>query len=214
MSAPTIELSPTAVALLKEAAEWRLISLFFECPGPDWASQVAALAGQVTDERLQAAAAVCAEASPGLYHSTFGPGGPAAVREVSYHQDLLPGALLSELRGYYDAFAYRPAACEPPDHLAIEAGFVAFLRMKEAYADTEGDAGGREICAEASRSFIADHLNATAHSLADALARSGVEYLTLAAQALRCRVGGPRPAALRLPIVETGEDDPACAPGI
>ncbi len=65
--------------LLSEAAEWRLIGMLLACPQGDWRPQIAKLAAEVNDEPLkQAAAAMADEASEGLYHTTFGPGGPAA----------------------------------------------------------------------------------------------------------------------------------------
>ena len=68
-------------ALLREAAEWRLISLLFECPNEEWQAQVAALAAEITDADLKAAAvAAREEAGEGIYHTIFGPGGPAAPR--------------------------------------------------------------------------------------------------------------------------------------
>ena len=64
--------------LLGEAAEWRLLGLLFECPLPNWREQMDALAAEVVDADLKAAAeAARLEASEGLYHSIFGPGGPA-----------------------------------------------------------------------------------------------------------------------------------------
>ena len=71
--------------LLMDLAEWRLISLLFDCPNDRWFEDVAALAGQVSDKRLKrAASAARKEASEGLFHAIFGPGGPAPGREVSY----------------------------------------------------------------------------------------------------------------------------------
>ena len=121
--------------LLRDAAEWRLISLLFECPGKDWQTQVNALAGEVDDADLQAAVASCEGATESVYHSTFGPGGPAAPREVSYRQTLMPGQMLDEIGAFYQAFAYQPSIVEPPDHIAVMTGFIAYLRLKEAFGN-------------------------------------------------------------------------------
>lgn len=117
---------------LVEAAEWRLISLFFDCPTGDWFDQVDALGKQVYDKRLKRAAKFARkQASEGMFHSIFGPGGPAPGREVSYRGWVQPGYLLSELASCYNAFSYKPMTAEVPDHVSVETGFVAYLRLKE-----------------------------------------------------------------------------------
>ena len=205
-----------APALLQSAAQWRLIALLFEPPEGPWHEQVASLADEVDDPALkQAAAAALRPAEPGiplepvpgvaaadascsLYHSTFGPGGPAAAREVSYRKRTLPGPMLSELAAFYEAFGYRPALAEPPDHVAVEAGFVAFLRFKEAYAVTREQWEQAAMAAEAAQRFQDDHLAMMAQPLATSLAASGIEYLQLISAALLDRVG-PRPEPLADP---------------
>lgn len=181
------------VGLLSEAAEWALIGLLFECPTGDWHERVAGLAAEVADRNLrEAAEAADREADAGLHQSTFGPGGPAAIREVSYHRTVHPGPVLAELQSLYDAFAYAPALDEPPDHVAVEAGFVGYLRFKEAYARHNGLAAEAAACADAAERITADHLALVAQPLAASLAMSGIRYAAAAAQALLDRVGPPR----------------------
>jgi nitrate reductase assembly molybdenum cofactor insertion protein NarJ len=194
--------------LLSEAAEWRLISLFFQCPEASWQHHVNALAGETDDSDLQAAAAAAnTEASAGLYHSIFGPGGPAPPREVSYRNWAQPGYLMSELTSYYDAFAYHPEMLEAADHVSVETGFIAYLRLKEAYAMTCCDSEHAGAAAAAARQFIEDHLSVFAERLAAMLGRSGIRYLALAGEALLRRTGPPRTksAALELPILQDGD---------
>ncbi|HBR58267.1 MAG TPA: hypothetical protein DEA22_12490 [Blastocatellia bacterium] len=198
--------------LLKEAAEWRMIGLLFECPVNDWRNEVNALAAEMTDKRLKkAAVAAVGEGSEGMYHSIFGPGGPAPPREVSYRSWIQPGYLLSELSAYYAAFSYHPETPDPPDHVAIETGFISYLRLKQAYAELLGDAEHASIASDAAQKFISEHLVKIAHPLAKTLEFSGVDYLAMAAGALLERVGKDKDAGARrnLPIMETGatEDD-------
>ena len=47
--------------------------------------------------------------------------------------------MLAELNSFYDAFSYKPTTNEVPDHVAVETGFVAYLRLKELYALESGD---------------------------------------------------------------------------
>ncbi|MBI3680767.1 MAG: hypothetical protein HY235_10250, partial [Acidobacteria bacterium] len=57
-------------SLIEESAEWRLLSLLFECPAGEWRMQVEALAREVHDPELREAAGhALEEATEGLYHS-------------------------------------------------------------------------------------------------------------------------------------------------
>jgi nitrate reductase assembly molybdenum cofactor insertion protein NarJ len=176
--------------LLAEAAEWRLLGLLFACPRGDWHEQLIALAAEVRDDRLQQAARTAAEeGQEDVYHTTFGPGGPAAPREVSHRPSALSGQYLAELLAFYKAFAYNPPRDEPPDHVAAEIDFVAYLRLKQAYAHVCGDEANAALTAEAAGRFINDHLATLAAPLAQNLQASGIHYLSLAAQSLLRRVG-------------------------
>ena len=196
--------------LLREAAEWRLISLFFDCPTNDWFEQVNALGKQVSDKRLKRAAkAAQKEASEGLFHSIFGPGGPAPGREVSYRGWVQPGYLLSELSSFYNAFSYKPTTNEVPDHIAVETGFVAYLRLKELFALECGESENVEITSEASTTFIDEHLSKFVEKLSKLLASSGVDYLTLASAALFDRVGSDKDKKKQifLPVLEETDEN-------
>ena len=192
--------------LLPEAAEWRLLALLFACPSDRWRENISALAAEVEDAEIRLAAEqALEEASEGLYHSIFGPGGPAPPREVS-HRDLIEsGGLLSELSCYYDAFAYHPAPQEPPDHVSVETDFIAYLRLKEEFALLNADAAHAAVTREAARHFVEDHLSTIAGPLAATLSESGITYLAMASAALLRRTGPPpTPPARSLPLVEIG----------
>lgn len=192
-------MNPEAERLLRDAANWRMLGLLFECPDPAWRESVASISHEVDDPEIAAAAEYALrEASEGLYHSTFGPGGPAPPREVSYTDSVELGYLMSEVAEYYDAFAFRPATFEAPDHVAVEVGFVAYLRMKQAFALTEGDDEGANIAAAAAKRFTGDHLARLGEPLANALEASGIPYLVGAGRALASRTG-PCPPRRVLP---------------
>jgi hypothetical protein len=171
--------------LLRQSAEWRLLALLFDCPVAGWREQAAALAGEIGDETLAATARrALNEASEGVYHSIFGPGGPAPAREAACCESVQLGSLMSELAGYYGAFAYCPATSEAVDHISVEIGFVAYLRLKEAYAlgcDNEENAA---VASEAARLFIGNHLSSFTQPLAAALRNCGIGYLESAAEIL------------------------------
>lgn len=200
--------------LLREAAEWRLISLLFECPVGEWKKSVADLAAEVKDEKLVKAGKFAQEqAGEGLYHAIFGPGGPAPAREISYRDWVQPGYLLSELSAYYDAFSYRPEIPEVPDHIAIETGFVAYLKMKQAFALICGNKDNAEITEKALRNFVDDHLAKMTERIAGQLMDSDIDYLSLAAAALFDRVGVDKDRRVRqvLPVLADPDDDITCA---
>lgn len=188
--------------LLREAAEWRMIGLLFECPSEAWRAQVRALGTEIRDLELRRAAELAdREATEGLYHSILGPGGPAPAREVSYQSTIQLGYLMSELCIYYDAFAYRPVTEEAIDHISVEAGFAGYLRVKQAFSLSNGDGASAEVAAGAAESFRTAHLAYVAQPLSETLSQSGVEYLEAAGKALLARVG-PCPV---LPVIDSGE---------
>ncbi len=188
MTAPIPDRLPLSTELLREATQWRLLGLLFEPPDDAWRQDVQALGPRQPDEKLREASRLAlSEADACIYHSTFGPGGPASPREVSYRSMVLPGALVSEIEAYYEAFGYAPQASEPPDHVAVEVGFVAYLRFKEAYAASHHAQEQVAVTSEAAGRFVAEHLAVLAGPLESALADSGTEYLILASQALRER---------------------------
>ena len=201
------------IHVAQDAAEWRLLSLLFECPTPEWHIQVTALMHEVADTDLKSSAQdALDEASEGLFHHTFGPGGPAPPREATYHQTVQLGYLLSELQAYYNAFAFQPFTNEPPDHVSVETGFIAYLKMKEAYALACGNSEQAATASESARKFLQEHLANIAQQLANYLQESGISYLAKASKALLQRVGPPPTVASPLPILqeEPKEDDLTC----
>ena len=200
--------------LLLDAAEWRLLSLLLTCPSTDRAKEIRGLAGEIEDQQLMQAARFSeSQASEGLYHAIFGPGGPAPAREVSYRDWVQPGYLLSELSAYYDAFSYAPKKEETPDHIAVEADFIAFLRMKEAFAMATGDLENAEITSNAATGFIRDHLSKMSERMATTLSESEIDYLVLASTALFQRVGPDEDRAhgRALPVLANPEEDVYCS---
>ena len=193
--------------LLREAATWRLLSRMFECPGETWQAEINTLARELGDpDLLDAVSAATNIATEGQYHSTFGVGGPAPPREASYQETLELGSLMSELAVYYEVFGYTPQLTEALDHVAVEAGFVAYLKFKEAYAHARDDKEHAEAAAVAAKRFIADHLAMMATPLADILATSHLDYLARASRALAAQVG-PRPATRCLPMLHAIAQD-------
>ena len=92
--------------------------------------------------------------------------------------------------------------------MAVEADFVGYLRLKEAFARSHGAEEHAAVTAEAAQRVLDEHLSAIAEPLARSLAASNISYLAGTAAALLQRVGPPRHAlpvtADLLPAVEPG----------
>jgi len=67
---------------------------------------------------------------------------------------------LADIAGFYHAFGFRTGAAvrERPDHLATELEFMYLLALKEAYAAENALVDEAEICIDAQRKFLEDHL--------------------------------------------------------
>jgi hypothetical protein len=158
---------PDAIA---EAARWHLVARLFERPRAGWVDDVRALAREIADPVLRAIAAGVSEASEGAYLGIFGPGGRVSPREAGHAGFRDPGWILADLARCYDAFGYAPRAEDPLDHLAVEAGFVAYLHLKEARARACADQEAGEVTRAAREAFAREHLAPLAAGLAVRLA--------------------------------------------
>jgi hypothetical protein len=181
-------MSRDPVERMAEAARWRLLGLLLERPRSGWYEEVAALAREVQDTALQSVADAARAEREGEYLRLLGPGAPVSPREVAYRGLADPGWVLADLRRFYDAFAYRPRAEDPIDHVAVETGFVAYLLLKEEAARAAGDDAAAHTTASAREAFVATHLAAMARSLAHALAPYGASGVATAAALLAARV--------------------------
>jgi hypothetical protein len=182
------------------AAAWRLLALLFERPRPGWSDQIRALAAEVDDSTLRAAAAAAVASGESEYLDVLGPGGAVSPREVAYRGRLDPARILADIAAFYAAFAYRPRAEDPPDHVAVEAGFAGYLELKAAYALARGDGEAERACREALARFVSEHLRCIAAPLLAKLQLlSPVPHLAGAAAALLARTG-PAPAGYAEPF--------------
>lgn len=186
----------SAVKAIAEAAEWRLLGLLLQRPRPGWREQVEALAREVADERLAAAAAAARDADEGFYLALFGPGGAVSPRAVTYRAFADPGGILGEIAGYHEAFGFRSDGEDPPDHVAVLCDFVSYLRFKEAYARAGGDDEAASLCAEARQHVVESHLAPIACALAEMFEAAPPSYVRDVVKRLRARVPFVAPTVL------------------
>ena len=158
--------------LLREAAAWRLASLLLERPRAQWHREIDQLSSEANDKQLASCAKEAKRVNEELYHRWFGPGGTVSPREVSYCGFEDPGGLMAELNSFYRAFSYRPRREEPIDHISVEAGFVGYLFLKEAYAKQRGDAEAADITESARTRFIDQHVSQCASGIVTRLKNS------------------------------------------
>jgi nitrate reductase assembly molybdenum cofactor insertion protein NarJ len=158
-----------AQKLLAAAAAWRLASLLLERPRGQWYSEIEQLSLEASDEKLSSCAREAGPATEELYHRLFGPGGTVSPREVSYCAFEDPGQLMAELNSFYHAFSYLPRREEPIDHISVEAGFVGYLFLKEAYARQRRDSDAAEITKQARERFMNEHLRRCACGISEGL---------------------------------------------
>lgn len=173
--------NPEIQRLLAEAVEWRLLGLVFEYPAGTWRAQLEDLLRDLEREDLRSLAGAALECSTeGMHFALFGPGGNVPAREVAYRGGVQFGYLMAELSAYYQAFGYCPIAGEAEDHLAVELGFMAYLKMKSALALARGEEENASVAAAAADSFLRDHLCVMAEGIVAKLEAFAPEYLVTA----------------------------------
>jgi len=192
--------------LLDESAEWRLLGLLFEYPAENWRAQVESLLPSLARADLRSIAdEALAHHSEGLHSALFGPAGTAPVREVTHKGGVQSGYLMAEISAFYDAFDYRHDAGEADDHLAVQLGFVGFLKMKQAAALLAGDEDSAAITRDAAVEFLKEHIAMQAEPVAGRLEQFGPDYL-IAASRLILEHAGPSPRS-SYPLTGAEDDE-------
>ncbi len=96
----------------------------------------------------------------GEYNALFATSVKAPAWETAYEIDKTArrAAELSDIEGFYRAFGLNLTIPLEPDSLVAELEFLSLLLQKLSYTFKEGDQDGAEICGDAYRKFLADHL--------------------------------------------------------
>jgi DMSO reductase family type II enzyme chaperone len=91
---------------------------------------------------------------------------------------------MADIAGFYRAFGFNIGGQvrERPDHISAELEFMHVLALKEAYAAERDVLEHVEICIDAQRKFLQEHLGKWVGLFAESLARSAEEgpYVKLA----------------------------------
>ncbi len=85
---------------------------------------------------------------------------PAYEMEYGRNEIIRQASDLADLAGFYRAFGLEiaPDATGRPDHIAAECEFMSALCSKEAHAYAQSDKDNADICVDAERAFLRDHL--------------------------------------------------------
>jgi hypothetical protein len=196
------QMSAEARLALQQAAEWRLLGLLLHRPHGGWWSDIEALASEVEDAQLKQAAQSARKATESEYLAILGPGGSVSPREVAYRGMHDPGQILADIAAFHRAFGFAPRGEDPIDHVAVAAGFIGYLHLKVAYAQSHGNREAAQTAALAAERYLELHLCAYAAPLAERLVGSSLQYASMAAELLAARAGQP-------PESSQAESDPS-----
>jgi len=161
---------------LKRAALWGFLAEALRPPSEnlyraaDHLRETAAALGLEAESvvtALHAAKDIAAAFDDTFGHTVRGPC-PAYEAEYGGPKGLRYAHVIGDLQGYYRAFGLQPSrdASERPDHASVECEFFGFLAVKTACAAELHGEEQREVCHEASRDFLQNHLGRFGRALA------------------------------------------------
>ncbi len=110
------------------------------------------------------------------YRNTFGATGSLCYEtEYGLPHEYRMSQELADIAGFYNAFGFTPGGVvrERPDHIAVELEFMHVLSLKEAYAAQRDIQEHIEVCQQAQRKFLSEHLGKWIHLFARALEQQG-----------------------------------------
>lgn len=213
---------------LARTALWGALAEAFRQPGDEPSGLLDELPGAATalglDARGLAASPRGGRQLRDAYDAVFGHvvRGPCPAYEGEYGEPKGHRFAheIGDVTGFYNAFGLGPSRGHPerPDHISVECEFMAFLALKEACALEAHGAEKADLCRDASRKFLEEHLGRFGRALAARVRRrAGAPFYAEAARLLdaaivsdAARLGaaaGPEDLPLR---EDAGTTDDAC----
>lgn len=94
--------------------------------------------------------------------------------EIGMPNEFRQSQELADIAGFYHAFGFQVggAVRERPDFLATELEFMCLVALMQAWAARDGSLERVEVCLQAQRSFLQDHLGRWIGFFAEGLART------------------------------------------
>jgi hypothetical protein len=199
--------TPEVRGILNNAAEWRLIAMLLERPRLHTLPQIGCIAKEILAADLKEIVVLAMNATEECYLQYFGPGGLLSPREVAYIGWGDPGKMMSEIGLLYESFSFAPRSEDPSDHIAVEANFISYLYIKEAYALLNQEDENAETAKAVRKKFIEEHFGILLYGLARKLNGSEPVYIskTLTAASTRIEPYAVQPVpSVELPAEWTG----------
>lgn len=191
------DLEPVLRLWLERAVCWRFAGTLFRPPTAETLAELRVLRPMLPDEARDAAPGVLDETLDAWeheFHRVLGPGGLPAC-ESSFDRAALAGRgpLLAAIGGFYQAFAYEPAAQERevPDNIAVELDFLGYLAFKAAFAADARMQEELEVTTQAYDAFLRDHLGFWIEPFVESLLATDSDVYRAAAAWLQARVARP-----------------------
>jgi DMSO reductase family type II enzyme chaperone len=165
--------------LLEEARAYQLLARGFMYPNKEWlesflkflnikkenGSSASELENSLANALNHSLDEYALEGIENEYNRLFTAGADilVPVYETEYAMDTIFAKTkeLADLNGFYGAFGLQlgeDSNRERPDHVSIEMEFVASLLIKEAYARNEGWNDKVNVCLDARKKFLKDHI--------------------------------------------------------
>lgn len=203
----TGDVKADAQEALGRSAIYRLVALALSYPAPEvlgflrdgftrkLGDAVSLLPGDGQVELAAAVEELCGTVGPldgigGEYNRLFRTALACTPYETEYDpmRSVRKGHVLADILGFYSAFGLQPSGeqRELPDHLGAELEFMSLLLQKEAYARLNDWSERIDICSDAQRKFLSDHLGTWIFAFCDRLEETaGVEFYRALARLLR-----------------------------
>ena len=204
-----VKMKTEVETILARSAAYRLLSVGFAHPAPEiltlfrdgFARQLAEAVSRLSGDEITELAAAVEELHgavtdldgiEGEYNRLFRTQLACTPYESEYDplRSVRKGQTLADILGFYAAFGLSPSQAEKekelPDHIGVELEFMSLLLQKEAYARLHDWGEKVEICTDAQRKFLNDHLGTWVFTFCDRLAETaGLEFYRSLAVTLR-----------------------------
>lgn len=162
---------------VRRAQLYRFLSSAFLYPTENWTEDMPLLSRILADlEFSQTNLSIQPIPLPDLqmaYRRAFGITGSLCYEtEYGLPHEFRQSQEMADLNGFYRAFGFTIGGLvrERPDHLAVELEFMYTLALKEAYAGNQNLPEQLEICLQAQRKFLQEHLGRWIEWFAQSLA--------------------------------------------
>ncbi|GMU54037.1 MAG: hypothetical protein AMXMBFR33_31830 [Candidatus Xenobia bacterium] len=191
---------------------FRLLAAALSYPTREMRERVTALGEALRGHRPELDALLALEPDEGFYLRLFESQVAASPHETEYglNRTTRKPIELADIAGFYRAFGVETRQ-DMVDHMAAELEFLAYLLIKEAYAEEQGWEEPRKITARAYASFLEDHAGRWLDFLAERVDSVAPGSFYALATRLAARLVGEEVARLGLEPARVNQVAPAPA---